>query len=269
MPKTNYKELNLQTFSGEIGDYKVVKTDDNSQTLWSEYFDECCHSTDGAIEETLYNYIEGTHVLEKLEAKKSINIFEIGFATGIGAKVTFDTLSQSQPSLNFVSCELDKGLVCWAIENTKCELIQSLKLKDSGDLEYFESENKDQKLIVLIGDARVSIPLAINSQLITKFDCFYQDPFSPKKNPTLWTKQWFELMKSIAHPNAYLSTYSASTSVRKAMDAAGWGVFNRKGFHGKRASTYAIMGEQTQLEVREKLNQSSVLPLTDEQLENE
>lgn len=268
MKKVNFKNLESESFQGDIGSYKIVTTQDNSRTLWSEYFDECAHSLDGAIEETLYNYIEGTKVRDKLKKFGKVNIFEMGYATGIGAELTFQQIKDDQHCF-FVSTELDSSLVEWSQTQCSHPLIKSLVKKQFEDLTYYHSKNNNCELIVLLGDARKSVVRALNLGIIQNFDCFYQDPFSPKKNPTLWTKEWFELLKRIAAPDAILSTYSASTSVRKAMHAAGWGVFNRSGFHGKRASTYAKINEKTAPDVLLKLEQSSVPPLSDEQISHE
>ena len=56
----------MKQFNGILGSYKVLRTSDGSETLWSEYFNENCHSLAGAKEETLYNSIEGTNLPQAL-----------------------------------------------------------------------------------------------------------------------------------------------------------------------------------------------------------
>lgn len=50
-----------------------------------------------------------------------------------------------------------------------------------------------------------------------KFDIIYQDAFSPKKNPLLWTKEYFENIRDISSDDAVLTTYSTATPVRMAL----------------------------------------------------
>ena len=79
-------------------------------------------------------------------------------------------------------------------------------------------KNENFHLIILIGDARVSLPKFKNDHDI-KFDCIYQDAFSPKRNAILWTSEWFKLLKSISNQDCIMSTYSASSSIRKSMSS--------------------------------------------------
>ena len=47
---------------GSLGNYHLVETEDQSQTLYSEAFGEACHSTHGARAETREIYLEGCHL---------------------------------------------------------------------------------------------------------------------------------------------------------------------------------------------------------------
>ncbi|TDJ03767.1 MAG: hypothetical protein E2O68_09420 [Deltaproteobacteria bacterium] len=223
-------------FSGNLGTYRIIETEDGSPTLFSSHFDEACHSLSGAEGETYYNFIEGCE-LKTLALKHSpLNILEVGFGTGLGFKLTrkFMTENHPQVSFNFVSLEIDPVLV-----------------------EY--SELKATNLKVLIGDARVTL----DSYQGGPFHAIFQDPFSPKKNPRLWSVEWFESLKNHAHPDVVLSTYSASSSIRKALMLAGWIVEQRKGFAGKRASTRAYLKGEISEELIRKLSSDKIKPVRD------
>src|SRR5690606_29124540 len=102
--------------------------------------------------------------------------------------------------------------------------------------QHYEAIYPAQKVrvIVLIGDARTTLP-----QQSWRFHAIYQDPFSPKKNPSLWTQEWFELLRQCSDDDCIMATYSASVGVRKAMLEAGWHPESLPGFGPKRERTLA------------------------------
>lgn len=252
-----------KSFIGKLGAYTVKKTEDNSLTLWSSHFDENCHSLSGAVNETIYNYLEGAGALERMENASFCHVFEVGFGVGIGPKLTINKwleLGQRAP-LVFVSTELDSALVDFAIEENSEFFFKELSKTSQGHYLY---QNEKLTFLVLIGDARKTIKEFQKQNIL--IDSFYQDAFSPKKNPALWTVEWFKDLKKVAAPHATLSTYSASNSIRKSLQEAGWAVFNRKGFGTKRAATLAKAQGESSEEIIQGLARSPVTALADKNL---
>lgn len=259
-------------FKGDLGDYELVSTQDGSYTLHSEYFNESCHSLSGAVEETLFNYINGCELPDKLN-QNELSIFETGFGLGIGYKTTTEFLETSsfEGKLTFVSTELDSELVNFAKTNT--ELSQSSnypKFKElafnNSPVPHFKASKNGHILIILIGDARKTTPVALDRGLLPKFHAIYQDAFSPKRNPFLWTVEWFETLKSISDKTVVLSTYSSSNSIRKSMIESEWLVQNRKGFGTKRTCTRAKLTGKTDEEVKLSLGRSPAASLRDKDI---
>ncbi|MBL7664489.1 MAG: hypothetical protein JNM93_05105 [Bacteriovoracaceae bacterium] len=206
----------------QVPGHEWVETEDGSFTLFSKRFEETCHSTSGAAAETQAHYIQGCDVLNKALKQGAIHILEVGFGLGIGWEETINTLKLKAPQAQifFVSLEIDSDLVEWVKKNRR--------LPSEG-------------LTVLIGDARTTLLEFSQKNPQIKFDCIYQDAFSPKKNPDLWTKEWFELLKSVGHEETILSTYSSSTSIRANMIDAGWKIQKGAGFGRKRSTTRAYL----------------------------
>ena len=199
-----------ETIQGDFGQYTVVQTADGSCTLHSAFDDETCHSLDGAVGEALYNFVEGCRLREQIAAKGGVAILEIGFGCGVNFSETCRQLPEG--SFEYVALERDQKLVdALRIDLSQCE--------------------------ILFGEATETVHQLIDSG--KKFNAFFQDPFSPKKNPQLWTADWFSKLRRVAANGAILSTYSASRSVHKALTAAGWDVTSRKGFGRKRSATLA------------------------------
>ena len=50
----------------------------------------------------------------------------------------------------------------------------------------------------------------------------FLDPFSPPKNPELWTESFFREVKKLMKPKAILATYSCARIVRDNLKKAGF-----------------------------------------------
>jgi tRNA U34 5-methylaminomethyl-2-thiouridine-forming methyltransferase MnmC len=226
--------------------YKSIKTEDGSYTLWSERFQEHCHTLSGARTETLEYYIYGTNLKRLVVNKGAASILEIGFGTGLGVEVTKEELDSlnHQYKCFFLSTEIDPELVELVKQNhPKESLIGGLKTTEYFSFPCYENKVAGFHLIVLIGNA-VDMLDKLKEKHPHPFDVIYQDAFSPPKSPELWSEKWFSLLReNFTKNSSILSTYSASQSVRDALKKSGWTVHHAKGFGKKRASTRATLTE--------------------------
>ena len=242
--------------------YKVVTTEDGSSTLFSERFQESCHSSSGARAETRLHYIEGCEIEKKIQKKKPLSILEVGFGLGIGFLTTLETLHDH---FSFVSLEIDRDLVEWfRNENREHKFLKHLTWISPVKL---EAKTPTVTLTILVGDARETLDFYCQ-YASPRWDAIYQDAFSPKKNPTLWTKEWFELLKKYSAPDAIMSTYSSSASIRKAMLEAGWNLQKGEGFGKKRSSTRATLGGASNQGILDQLALSPVPALRDDNIKD-
>lgn len=243
----------MTTFTGELGQYKLVETSAGDFTLWSEHFREHCHSMAGAIGETNYNFIEGCKLgdkLKKLDETIPLRILEVGFGTGCGWMETKKFLrATAKHNVHFLSLEIEPALISWAQKQYASEVDDSypcfkdLKLiKNEKDYDLWEAEKERSRLTILRGDASTSLQsfLSQNVQLEHSFDAIFQDAFSPGKNPVLWEEKFFSTIRKLVKADGVLSTYSVSASVKKNLEASGWKCQERSGFAHKRASLVAI-----------------------------
>ncbi len=241
-------------------------TADNSTTLYSEYFDENCHSTSGANAETDFNYVEGCEVIPKLEQDREATIFEVGYGLGIGALRTYELTKKVEGKVHFISCELDEGLIQWTIENDSHPLLKGLTARSSHGTHYYENSIEDFNLKIIVGDIRETIINAKKDLSLPNFNAIYQDAFSPKKNPALWTTEWFMDLKSLSATDCVLSTYSAAMPIRKSLLAAGWSVFKREGYGEKRSTTIGRIEKEMNPEFLRNIENSPEQTLNDKLL---
>ncbi len=220
--------------------YRIEKTGDGSATLYSKTIREACHSYAGARGETQHNFIEGCQILAKAgicaREKRPLRILEIGLGVGHGVMGTFEALkkwcleNERILEVDFVTTECDPQLLAWTPEfwgerwpGAKCE-----------------QSPLDFKLSLLKGDARRMLPQFLKRFPDRKADAIYQDPFSPRSNPELWSVEWFSLLKKLGHFQTILATYSSASAVRLNLLSAGWRVEKRPGFASKRESLQAF-----------------------------
>lgn len=227
--------------------YQTVQTEDGSVTFFSERFGEACHSPAGAKAETVLHYIEGCKIPEKA-LEKNVSILEVGFGLGMGMLTTWERTKSLPAAIHFVSVEIDPELVKWFYEEHK----NHPALNDP----KFSFE-------ILTGDARVTLPAYVK-QYHPKWNAIYQDAFSPGRNPVLWTVEWFTLLRESSADDVVLSTYSASSSIRKSLVEAGWKLYQGEKFGQKRSSTRAKLTGMTDPEILLNLERSPIKALTDE-----
>ena len=248
--------------------HRWVETEDGSFTLFSEAFQEACHSTSGATQETLLHYIQGCNIKEKILKQNSLSILEVGFGLGVGFLTTFNFLIEFNRPWSFLSLELDEKLLEWfRLQNLTHPFLKDLQWIEEQGLKRLEIKTPSIQLIILCGDARQTLPLYLSHDSLL-WDAIYQDAFSPKKNPSLWTVEWFKLLKDYARPDALLSTYSASSSIRKSLLEAGWRLSPGEKFGPKRSSTRASLQGESAQEILLQLERSPVLSLKDDNLLN-
>ena len=78
---------------------------------------------------------------------------------------------------------------------------------------------------------------------------------------------WFEVLKGSSHPEVTLSTYSASSSIRKSLLESGWNIQKGEKFGPKRTSTRASLTLPTDPEILLQLERSPVTALSDLHIE--
>lgn len=218
-----------------------ICTADGSFTLYDEVFDECYHSvSDGALNETLQK-----HVIPAFDAvvngKKELNILDICFGLGFNSLATIWYAKSSYPDIkiNIFSPEMNLALVQ---SLTSFEYPKQLTQNGIVDALASDLHYRDEKYCVevAIGDAR-----QILGQKEASFDIVYQDAFSPKKNPQLWTLEYFLDIKRLLAKEAVITTYSKATPVRLALHELGFNLYEHQDVSirgGTIASNFDIKG---------------------------
>ena len=242
--------------------YELRQSADGTFTLFSKEYNECYHSlSDGALRESLNKHVIPAFTFNP---KSHLRILDICFGLGINTLATIYYLGQQKAvrSAEIFSPELDSDLLQ---ELKYFEYPQPLQPYREILLELIENKvykSKNIHIELFIGDAREYI------KGLQAIDVVYQDPFSPKKNPALWTVEYFQDIAKILDRNGVVTTYSIATPVRLALDEVGFKVYEYE-VAGIKKMTIASFKELPlkQIDMDIKRSRATVQAMRDQDIE--
>lgn len=215
--------------------YTLVITGDGSYTLYLPEFDEHMHSLSGAYEEALLKHVGPSGILER--KKSALQVLDVGFGLGYNSLALLAELERCgyRGAVTVVALEQDRSLA---------DALTSIRFYDFRERLYVSlkeaylrgsSTAGNASISVLFGDARSRVmPLPGNT-----FDAVFFDPFSPSRNPELWSVDFFRQVYRTMNDQAVLTTYSSAPQVRAALREAGFLIGRGPSVGGKREGTLA------------------------------
>ena len=218
---------------------EIIITADGSHTIYIPELNECYHSKNGAMAESMHIFIEaGYRYVSK--NKTSINILEVGFGTGLNALLTlFETLNDSY-------CVYYQGIEPYRVDKIKLDKLNYPELTGVlNALLYFEEIHNLKTEVPKKITADFSLLIVENKieDVILKksfFDLVYFDAFAPDINPELWKQQIFEKISASMKTGGVLVTYSCKGDVKRALKEAGFVIEKLPGPPGKREFLRAV-----------------------------
>ncbi|MCO4814792.1 MAG: tRNA (5-methylaminomethyl-2-thiouridine)(34)-methyltransferase MnmD [Flavobacteriales bacterium] len=213
---------------------RLILTEDGSSSIYIEEMNEHYHSTHGAIQEA--NHVFIFNGLKRIK-KNNVNIFELGFGTGLNAFLTL--IHSSDKMISYDTIE------AFPVEN---ELLQNLNyVKEIGG----EFDSYFQK----IHSAKWEIPTEISRffelhKIQSKiqnynikanhYDVIYFDAFGPRAQSEMWNKVILQKMHDALVSGGELITYCAQGQFKRDLKSLGFEVVALPGPPGKREMTVAI-----------------------------
>ncbi|KQC04275.1 MAG: hypothetical protein APR54_02100 [Candidatus Cloacimonas sp. SDB] len=186
---------------------KQIKTKDGSFTFFNEIYQEHYHSVSGALEEAVKKHVK------PLNIENGMKILDFCFGLGYNAIVA----TKGHKNLKITGLEVDSKIIkeikfLEVPEEINPEFVSFRDLA-----EKFEIKDRNNNLIKLImGDALQTIDqLSANY-----FDRVFFDPFSPGKQPEMWSEEIFKKIYKKLKPGGRISTYSCARWIRKNMEKA-------------------------------------------------
>ena len=209
-----------------------VPTKDGSFTIRHPVYEEEFHSKHGARFESEVLYMRVSGFYDQLQGEEShIDVLDVGLGLGYNALMTLETwfASPGTSSVAMLSLEHTEALVeamkaddtAWKEGWSDDWKTWSSAIEKVGQNNWQTSfthprSGKTFRWVVSIGDGAVADLSGF------AFSYIWQDAFSPKKNPELWTTDWFAKLNQYSAPQVCLVTYSVARQVRDNLEATGW-----------------------------------------------
>lgn len=214
---------------------QIVTTSDGSHTIFVPELNEHYHSIHGAVQESTFIFINNGFETCKADP---INIFEVGFGTGLNALLTALKSIPGQRVVNYTSIEK------YPLEEEIVKGLNHYIFAGEGGSTLFNSIHQSpwNEWITISKNFNLK---KINGDFTAcrqsgMYDLIYFDAFGPDKQPEMWTSKMFALIASITKINGIFVTYSAKGEVKRNLKACGFEVALLPGPPGKRQMIRAV-----------------------------
>ncbi|MEE1898467.1 tRNA (5-methylaminomethyl-2-thiouridine)(34)-methyltransferase MnmD [Flavobacterium rakeshii] len=209
---------------------EIIQTLDGSVTIHLPDMKESYHSKFGAIQEAYHVFIQnGLTLLQD----RPVSVLEIGFGTGLNAFITFLESVKTGQKIKYT------GVEAYPVEAEEVKLLNYVEQLEAQQYSsVFEAmHDAEWEKQVEIND---KFTLLKRKQFFSEiedvklYDIVYFDAFGFHAQPELWTTEIFSKMYKALKPNSVLVTYACRTSIKKAMQEAGFTTEKLPGPPGKR-----------------------------------
>ncbi len=203
-------------------------TEDGSSTVYSECFKQHYHSIYGAKQESEHIYI-GLGLKYIAPFFQEINIFEMGFGTGLNALLTEKAANEYQLNIKYTTVEaypLEQ-----AIYNSLSFDARHFHEASWSNVHAFSPNFQFKKLKMSIQDFDIA----------DSFNLVYYDAFAPESQPELWTVDIFEKIAKSMCKGGVLMSYCCKKYVQRNLKKAGFTIEKHQGPKGKREVLRAIL----------------------------
>lgn len=211
---------------------EIIITADGSVTIAIPQLHVTYHSKHGAIQESMHVFIEAG-LKPLLHQQETINLFEMGFGTGLNALLSLIEAEKHQQKINYQAVEafpLEKEIVGGL---NYCEQLHQPQLKPLFEQLHASPWNQSINLTPWFTLQKDHTTL-FNLSTAQLFNLIYYDAFAPNAQPELWTVDAFTQLFNMLTAGGILVTYCSKGDVRRAMQAAGFSIEKIPGPPGKR-----------------------------------
>lgn len=221
-----------------LGELKVVNTNDGSPTLFVPHLNEHYHSIHGAFTEAMHVFYKNG--LELISGKNEINVFEMGFGTGLNALVAFYFSKVNNKTIYYESIEK------YPVPNS---ILNQISYSDFfNGLNLLENEKKLQLAAWNVAEditdkfqlKKVNAEIENYIPQALFFDIVFYDAFGPRAQNEVWQINNLSKMYDALKHEGVLVTYCANGQMKRNLRGIGFKVKALPGPPGKREMTVAV-----------------------------
>lgn len=215
---------------------EIRETADGSKTLYLPDLDENYHSFHGAIQEAKHVFIK--HGLDAFKGNKTLNIFELGFGTGLNALLTAQWSMLNEVSIQYSAIEAFPvpEEICNQLDYAKQIELSLEPIYESIISSNWSEKNRISETFELIKIENKIEEWSLNSE---QFDIIYFDAFGPRAQHEMWNLDVLSKMHEGLKTQGMLVTYCAQGQFKRNLKSLGFTVESLPGPPGKREMTRA------------------------------
>jgi tRNA U34 5-methylaminomethyl-2-thiouridine-forming methyltransferase MnmC len=235
---------------------RVVETADGSPSIDMQITSErseWMHSREGALTESLYIYLEAFQFVANRHWPLSVASVGLGLGYNEMILAAYMIQEELKGAIHVESFEshslLREAFRNWVLQKQltgiPAPLLSAYDQMADQIGEHFKVPPPWIKARLAEwlqeGQWRLRGALDATTAFDQKFTCILYDAFSNKASPELWEEEF--LAQTLAHMAAdqcVLSTYAATGSLNRVLRNLGFLLEDKKGFAGKRESTFAV-----------------------------
>jgi tRNA U34 5-methylaminomethyl-2-thiouridine-forming methyltransferase MnmC len=226
--------------------YKIVRLASGASSVHSLEYGETCHPAIGPAAEAEALYVRPLRLIERLrKGRTEFVIWDIGLGAAANSLAVIRAAKDLPRTLRMLSFDNTLGALDFALQHAEalgylkgCEACLG-ELRQRHRICFREGKLSVQWELYLADFPRLlGQPRA---QRLPKPHAILFDPFSPARNPAMWTLPMFTDLYRLLDPGraCALATYSRSTMLRVTLLLAGFFVGRGPGTGGKEETTIA------------------------------
>ena len=218
---------------------QILETSDASFTLFSEHFNTSYHSIHGAVQESNVVYISAglQFYWQKHGADSAVNIFEMGFGSGLNAWLTYIIAREKSAKIRYtaiekfpISDEVAKSYCAQYRSHPDHETLAALHC-----LPWQKASRLSSDFLILL-----QVEDFLSMPILEQYDVMYYDAFGPSTQPELWSIEAVSKMAQMMVSGGVLVTFCAQGNFKRLLKDCGFEVNALPGPKGKREITQAI-----------------------------
>lgn len=217
---------------------QIITTGDGSHSLLNTALNETYHSVHGARRESLHVFIKnGLEYFIEKNSHETIQIFEVGFGTGLNALLAASFAESEKQKISYTSIEafpLTNGIVDqlnYAESDREKEVFQKLHSA------LWEQDVSVNDFFTLKKTKTTLQQIQLREKI---FDVIFFDAFAPSKQPELWEIPMLEKVCRALRPDGIFTTYCAKGQLKRDLRSLGLLVETLAGPPGKKEMVRAL-----------------------------
>ncbi|MBW3015858.1 hypothetical protein KY330_05540 [Candidatus Woesearchaeota archaeon] len=213
---------------------KKITTGDDSVTFYNEDYEEAYHSKSGAKQEAVEKFVRPCGI-KALAESGCVKVLDVCFGLGYNTAALIDEIWNFNKDCEIIVLGLENdNAIIERINKIDADFDSFSLIKElSKKLKY---DNGKLSITLILGDAKKTIS-ELNDDY---FDIVFLDPFSPKKCPELWEKEFLSSISKKLKKHGILTTYSCARVVRENLKYAGFEISDGPCVGRRSPSTIAV-----------------------------